>query len=166
MQIEILDKDNENLTKRVKELGFDGVYTIASNKVSDAEKKSGFTMSAYSGPDYEQIIRKGKADVITDLEKANFYLDKGLCYKIKESSSFVMFKFSSLISSENIFAMYKNMMHNVHVCEEHGVNALFVSFASDNDGIKSPMQLFSFAYQFGYSEARFKKAVLEFAGRF
>ncbi len=163
MALDILAE--RSLAGDAKELGFDRVFVAEKNRVVDHDDPDAFEFSMYSGDDPENAIKKGKFDLVTDLDKSGFLLNKGLCSKLKERGITVVFKFSSLLEAEDMFRVYKNMLINIKVCNEYSIPVLFVSFAKDNMGMKSPVQLEAFAEQFGYNYKNYRKAEKLFVDR-
>ena len=159
MALDIIRTEDKTVTDRLARLGFSSVlYADKNGRLYGLNDVDPFELSVYGGKDYEFIIRKGKADAVTDTDANGFLLNKGLCSKLKENKMFVLFKFSSLVRSENFFRCYKNFMINGRVCNEYSVNCLFVSFAGEKMDVKSPLQLEYFARQFGYNYNNFVKA--------
>ena len=158
MFIDIVEKNRAKLAARLKELRFGAIFEIKGDALIDPEDKDPFELRTYGGKDYDFVIRKGKTDVILNLENNNFLLNKGLCSKLKENHMFVVFKFTSLLESQEVFRTYKNMLINGRLCADYGIDALYVSSARDLNEIKAPAQLIAFAEQFGYHYPNYKKA--------
>lgn len=144
------DKDDE-IFDYIKNFGVDELFYLKDGKIHRYSDEKEFPLTVYNGADYDFVIRKGKYNIVTDLEKNGFSLDKGLCRKLKENEMFVMFKFSSLTEAEDIHKVYKSFYRNAVLCNDYSVPSLFVSFADSRQSIKSSMQLVSFAEEFGYS---------------
>lgn len=159
MYIDLVGKDDEELVKKVKNLGFDSVFYSDKGVIKDCDDKLPFEIKLYGGKDYDFVIKKGKTGAITDLDKNGVLLNKGLCSKLKENEIFVIFKFKSLVDSEEFFRTYKNFLINARLCNDYSVPALFVSFAAGAEEIKSPAQLVAFAETFGYNYSNYKKSV-------
>jgi hypothetical protein len=159
MFIDIVEKNRAKLAVQLKELGFEVIFELKGDTLIDPEDKNSFELRTYYGKDYDFVIRKGKADVILNLENNGFLLNKGLCSKLKENHMFVVFKFTSLLESQEVFKTYKNMLINGRLCADYGVDTLYVSSARDLDDIKAPAQLVAFAEQFGYHYLNYKRAI-------
>ncbi len=150
MAVDIVKNDEKGLVDRLKKLGFDGVFHNHNGLMSMVDDENAFELKVYSGKDYDFTIQKGRADVVEDLEKNGFILNKGLCHKLKENGMFVVFKFSNLIESENFFKTYKNMLINGRTCDEYSVPCIYASYADSVKTAKSPAQLIAFAEEFKY----------------
>lgn len=159
MYIDVIPKADRDLSDKIKKLGFDSVFCIDNSHLRDIDDTAPFKLKVYSEDNYAFVISKGRADIVTDLEKNSFLLNKGLCSKLKENNMFVMFKLGSLIEGEQFYKVYKNLLINGRMCADYSVPALYVSFASSEKDIKSPLQLVAFAEQFGYGYKNYKKAV-------
>ena len=159
MILDVINGYDRDLIDKISKLGFSRVLCEDDgHKIYDPSDKEPFPLSTYAGKESEAAIRKGKADVITDTDRNGFLLNKGLCSKLKENNMFVLFKFSSLINSDNFFGTYKNFLINGKMCNQYSVDCLFVSFSAKEADIKSPTQLAYFARQFGYNYKNFIKA--------
>ena len=150
MKIDVIRDNSEEITGRLKYPGFDAVLLLNGQKIKNLAKNEETGLKAYAGKDYDFIIRKGKADVIYDLETNGFLLNKGLCSKLKENKMFVIFSFSSIEKSDNMFKVYKNLLINGKLCNDYGINCLYSSGSEEVNGVKSFFQLSAFAEEFGY----------------
>ncbi len=159
MYVDVIPKKDPKLLEKIKELGFDAVFTAEDSKLIDPDDELPFDLKLYSGKDINFVITKGRADVVTDLDKYSVILNKGLCSKLKDNGMFVMFKFDSLIKTDNFYKVYKNFLINSRFCADYGVPSLYVSFASSEEEIKSPIQMIAFAEHFGYGYKAYKKSV-------
>lgn len=108
-------------------------------------------IKAYSGKEYDFVIRKGRANIVYGMESNGFLLNKGLCSKLKENNIFVVFSFSSLLKTDNIFKVYKNLLINGKLCNDYGVNCIYSSFAKNQSELLSTFQIEAFASEFGYN---------------
>jgi RNase P/RNase MRP subunit p30 len=151
MKVDVIRKDSKEIVEKLKNLGFDKVLLIKDQNIIDITKDENTELKAYSGKDYDFVIRKGKAKFIYDLEVNNFLLNKGLCSKLKENKMIVIFSFSSLEKSENMFKVYKNLLINGKLCNDYGINCLYSSGSESTSDIKSFFQLCAFADEFGYN---------------
>ncbi|EFD93013.1 MAG: hypothetical protein BJBARM5_0268 [Candidatus Parvarchaeum acidophilus ARMAN-5] len=161
MKIDVIKFRSEEIKNKLREVGFQNAISIEDCKVFDAFKDKITDLTAYHGKDYEFVIRKGKANIIFDLENEGFILNKGLCSKLKENKIFVLFSFSSLLDSNNMFKVYKNLLINGKICNDYGVNCIYSSFADNATNVLSPFQLESFAAEFGYNYKNMLKAYEE-----
>jgi hypothetical protein len=159
MYVDLIKKRDEKLAERLKTLGFSDIFYIEKDIIKEISDTAPFDLKLYDGKDYEFVIQKGKADAITDLDKNGFLLNKGLCSKLKENGMFVIFKLKSLVESDEFFRTYKNFLINGRLCNDYSVHTLYVSFAGDIDDVKSPIQLISFAENFGYNYSNYIKSV-------
>lgn len=157
MYIDLIEKDDKSLIEQLKKLGFHTVFFVENGAIKASSDANAFALKLYSGKDYEFVIQKGKADVIMDLDKNGFLLNKGLCSKLKENGMFVVFKLKALVESQDFFRTYKNFTINSRLCNDYSVPALYVSFANNAEEIKSPIQLVAFAENFGYNYSNYKK---------
>jgi hypothetical protein len=151
MKIDVIRTDSKEIVEKLKNLGFDRIFLLKEHSIKDITKNENNEFDAYSGKDYNFIIRKGKARFIYDLEINNFLLNKGLCSKLKENKITVIFSFSALEKSENMFKVYKNMLINGKLCNDYGVNCLYSSGSENTSDVKSFFQLCAFAEEFGYN---------------
>jgi hypothetical protein len=151
MKIDVVRENSTEILEKLKNLGFDSVFLLKEQKIKDLIKNKELDFKAYSGADYEFVIRKGKARFVYDLEVNGFFLNKGLCSKLKENKITVIFSFSSLEKSENMFKVYKNLLINGKLCNDYGVNCLYSSGSEKTSDIKSFFQLCAFAEEFGYN---------------
>ncbi|MCL5016953.1 MAG: hypothetical protein M1441_02305 [Candidatus Parvarchaeota archaeon] len=158
-------KDGE-IFEYIKKFGIGEVFYYENGNLHRYLDDKEFPVTVYDGEDYDFVIRKGKYDVITGLEKSNFLLDKGLCQKLKENGMFVMFKFSSLIEADEVHRVYRNFYKNASLCNDYSVPSLFVSFAGDRMSIKSSMELASFAQEFGYNYKNLREAWIKFSKKY
>lgn len=159
MHIDIIAKKDPTIINELEKLDFNKIFYTENGVIRSATDTKPFDLKLYSGKDYDFVITKGKANAITDFDKNEFLLNKGLCSKLKENEIFVLFKFKSLIESKDFFRTYKNFVINSRLCNECGVPALYVSFAENLDDVKSPIQLVAFSENFGYKYINYKKAV-------
>lgn len=157
MYFDIISKCDKGLVERLQGLGFEKVLVLESGRLHECEKE-GFELKVYGGNDTKIVVQKHKADAITDLETNDTILDKGLCSKLKEANMFVIFKLKNLLESAEFFRTYKNIVINAKLCYDHGVDCMFVSFSSDYNEAKAPMQLIAFAEQMGYRFDRVLKS--------
>ncbi len=160
--VDIVLNNNNEFLEEVKKLGFKKIVLMQNGELFDPDSKNHFTLSVYSTGNYISAIRKGSAQAIFGLYANKVILNPGLCKKLKESGTFVIFDFKSLIRSKNYFDAYKLYLRNSTLCDEHGVDALFVSAAEKVNEIKSPIQLVSFALEFGYKYQNFRRASKRF----
>ncbi len=151
MKIDVIRKNSTEILEKLKKLGFDSVLLLEEQKIKDITKDKEMEGNAYSGKDYDFVIRKGKARFIYDLEVNGFFLNKGLCSKLKENRITVIFSFSSLEKSDNLFKVYKNLLINGKLCNDYGINCLYSSGSEKPSDIKSFFQLCAFAEEFGYN---------------
>jgi hypothetical protein len=151
MKVDVIRKESKEIIEKLKSLGFDRIFLIKDQDIKDLTKDEKREFKAYSGKDYNFIIRKGKAKFIYDLEANNFLLNKGLCSKLKENKITVIFSFSALEKSDNMFKIYKNMLINGKLCNDYGVNCLYSSGSESTSDVKSFFQLCAFAEEFGYN---------------
>jgi hypothetical protein len=159
MNVDVIGKADRTLAESVKKLGFDHVFCFDGDSIYDIEDKIPFKLKVYTGKDYSFIINKGRADVVADMDKHAFILNKGLCSKLKENKMFVVFKLKSLVETDQFYKVYKNFLINSRLCNDYSVPSLFISSASSIDDMKSPMQLEAFAEHFGYGYKNYKKSV-------
>lgn len=150
MKIDVIRKDSKEIVEKLRQLGFDNILLLKDQSIKDITKDENFEFKAYSGKDYDFVIRKGKAKFIYDLELNGFFLNKGLCSKLKENDMVVIFSFSALEKSENMFKVYKNLLINGKLCNDYGVNCLYSSGSENARDVKSFFQLCAFAEEFGY----------------
>ena len=160
MKIDVIRNDSNGVVERLAKLGFDSVFLLKESKLRSFTGKESSELTAYSGNDYDFVIRKGKATVVYDLEKNGFLLNKGLCSKLKENKMFVVFSFSSLVKGENIFRVYKNLLINGKICNDYGINCIYSSGSEDTSDTKSFFQLMAFADEFGYSYKNLQNSIL------
>ena len=149
---------NKELIDKVKNLGFKEVLTIENNKIVIPDDANKFGIDICDNGDFLTCINKRNFIAITDLDKFNFRLTKGMCSKMKENNIFVIFKFKNILTSEDIFSTYKNFLVNAKLCNDFSVPSIFASFADSEDFIISPFQLVSFARQFGYNYTNMLKS--------
>ncbi len=165
MKIDVVSNSSDEIKKKLQSLGFSSSLYIEDKKVYDMFNESQIDLTAYSGKDYDFVIRKGKSDIIYGLENEGFLLNKGLCSKLKENKIFVVFSFTSLVKAENMFKVYKNLLINGKLCNDYSVNCLYVSGASKPSELISSFQLISFATEFGYNYNNLKKSYEEIKKR-
>ncbi len=151
MKIDVIRKDSKEIAEKLKGLGFERVLLLKDQSIKDITNDENVEFKAYSGKDYDFVIRKGKAKFIYDLEVNGFLLNKGLCSKLKENNMIVVFSFSALEKSENMFKVYKNLLINGKLCNDYGINCLYSSGSENRNDVKSFFQLCSFAEEFGYN---------------
>ena len=151
MKIDVIRKDSKEIAEKLKGLGFERVLLLKDQSIKDITNDENVEFKAYSGKDYDFVIRKGKAKFIYDLEVNGFLLNKGLCSKLKENGMTVIFSFSALEKSENMFKVYKNLLINGKLCNDYGINCLYSSGSESTNDIKSFFQLCAFAEEFGYN---------------
>ncbi|MCL4397284.1 hypothetical protein M1494_02995 [Candidatus Parvarchaeota archaeon] len=150
MKIDVIRKDSKEIVEKLKGLGFERVFLLKDQSIKEITKDENIEFKAYPGKDYDFVIRKGKAEFIYDLEVNGFLLNKGLCSKLKENKMTVIFSFSALEKSENMFKVYKNLLINGKLCNDYGINCLYSSGSESTSDIKSFFQLCAFAEEFGY----------------
>ena len=155
--IDVLTNDDEKLVKRVRKLGFDEIFLLDGNVIKRIDDSKTFELPVYTGNDVEDLIRKNKIKALK-LSDSNLILNKGLCSRLKEANAFVIFDLRSLVEKENFFQIYKNFLINGKRCNDYGINGLFVTLADDENKVKSPIQLLSFAKAFGYNEKNFDRS--------
>ncbi|MCW1301681.1 MAG: hypothetical protein OH316_00910 [Candidatus Parvarchaeota archaeon] len=163
--IDIVLSYDESLVSRLDKLGFKKVFLMKGGVISNPRDSKSLDMRVYSGANYSTIIRKGSAKAIYGIALNKVALDAGLCKKLKENEMFVIFDFRALIEAKNYFDVYKLYLRDASMCNEHGVDALFVSAAEKPSQIKSPMQLVSFANEFGYNYSNFRRSSKRFISR-
>lgn len=151
MKIDVIRRRSPEILEKLKKLGFDSILLLERHKIKNITEDGEPEGSAYSGKDYDFVIRKGKARFVYDLEVNGFFLNKGLCSKLKENKITVIFSFSSLEKSENMFKVYKNLLINGKLCNDYGINCLYSSGSESTSDIKSFFQLSAFAEEFGYN---------------
>ena len=151
MKIDVIRTDSKDVIEKLKDLDFDRIFLLKDQSIKDISGDENKGFKAYSGKDYNFIIRKGKAKFVYDLEVNNFLLNKGLCSKLKENKITVIFSFSALEKNENMFKVYKNMLINGKLCNDYGVNCLYSSGSESISDVKSFFQLCAFAEEFGYN---------------
>ncbi len=166
MKVDVIAEEDTELVEKLKRLGFERIFFLRKGRLFEQGCAESAGLNVYNGADYTFTIQKGRADVITDLERNNFLLDKGLCSKLKENKMLVLFKFRSLIESEDLFRCYKNMVINGKLCNDYSVSALYCSFSRGAEDIKSPTQLVAFAAQFGYNYENYSKAAAAVAEKY
>ncbi len=164
--VDIVLDYNDDLARELKKLGFKKIILMQNDKLFDPQETDHFTLSVYSKGSYISAIRKGAVQAISGIAANKVVLDPGLCKKLKESRSFVIFDFKSLVTSKNYFDVYKLYLRNSTLCNEHGVDALFVSAAERINEVKSPIQLVSFALEFRYNYSNFRRASERFISEF
>ena len=163
MKIDVIRTDSKAVIEKLKGLGFDRIFLLKEQGIKDITSDGNNEFKAYSGKDYDFVIRKGKADFVYDLELNNFLLNKGLCSKLKENKITVIFSFSALEKSENMFKVYKNLLINGKLCNDYGVNCLYSSGSENINDVKSFFQLCAFAEEFGYNYKNMIKSIRSIA---
>ena len=159
MKIDVIRKDSKEIVEKLKVLGFDRVLLLKDQNIRELTKNENSEFKAYSGKDYDFVIRKGKAKFIYDLEVNGFLLNKGLCSKLKENKMTIIFGFSALEKSENMFKVYKNLLINGKLCNDYGINCLYSSGSENTNDVKSFFQLCAFAEEFGYNYKNMLKSM-------
>lgn len=157
----IMDYD-DSLVAELDKLGFSKVLLMKGGVISNPRDSSSLDIKAYSGVNYDGIVRKGGAKAVHGLIANRVALNTGLCRKLNENGMFVVFDLKSLIEAKNYFDAYKIYLKNASICNEYGVDALFVSGAGNPKQIKSPIQLISFAAEFRYNYSNFRRASKRF----
>jgi hypothetical protein len=165
MKMDVIKEYSDEMKKNLGELGFETAISLKNEVVIDVFSGGETGLKAYSGKNYDFVIRKGKADIIYGLENEGFLLNKGLCSKLKENNMFVVFSFSSLIKKENIFSIYKNLLINGKLCNDYSINCIYSSLAENQYELLSPFQLESFAAEFGYNYKNMIKSCEELKKR-
>ncbi len=155
--IDIVLSDDDQLIEKLRALKFSDIFILENNIIKRVKDAKSFELNVYDKSDIEEAIRKSKVKSFI-LSQYSIILDKGLCKRLKEAGAFVIADIKSLIKKENFFDLYRNFLINIKRCNDFGVNCLFVTLAENKDEVKSPIQLLSFAKNFGYSDQNFGKS--------